>query len=280
MDMCVDAARQQPGHTIAMPAPSSPQPPADVRARYASTDVLRDRPDLAVCGLAAFGGAERERYDRFRHDIDRHMFLLGRLMARALVGRALGCDPRAWTWRDGPRGRPEVGGPATPVRFNLAHSAGLVACVVACGRDVGVDVEDLERRQPEPDIVERYCAPAEVADIRAQGDGWSERFLRYWTLKEAYLKARGLGIAVPLAEISFALDGESSARIAFLGSLRGTDDAWSFVLARPTNRHLLAVAASSPEGPHPSVSIGALDAGELCDVWLPSGTRAAGAGTP
>lgn len=239
-----------------------------------------ERPALLARGRSALTPAERERHDRFRHDIDRHMFLLGRLMARALVGRALGCDPLAWTWRDGARGRPEVGDPATSVRFNLAHSAGLVACVVARGRDVGVDVEDLERRQPETDIVERYCAPAEVADIRAQGDGWSERFLRYWTLKEAYLKARGLGIAVPLAEISFALDGESSARIAFLGSLRGTDDAWSFVLARPTNRHLLAVAAASPGGPRPTVSIEALDTGELCDLWPPAGARAADARTP
>jgi 4'-phosphopantetheinyl transferase len=258
---------------------SSPQPFAGVRVQHAGTDILRDRPELAVRALNAFTPAERERHDRFRHDVDRQMFLLGRLMARAMVGRALGCDPLAWTWREGPRGRPEVGVPATPLAFNLAHSAGLVACAVASGREVGVDVEDLDRRRPEPDIVERYCAPAEAADIRAQGDEWPDRFLRYWTLKEAYLKARGLGIAVPLAEVAFSLEGESSARIGFVGSLRGTDTAWSFVLVRPTARHLLAVAASAPGGERPAVSISALEADELCSLWLAPGPRAASGST-
>lgn len=209
-------------------------------------------------------GDEGDRYRRFHRDDDRMMFLLGRMMARSLVGAALGVPPDFWTWREGARGRPEIASPSTDLRFNLAHSAGLVACALARGRDVGVDVEDLQRRPVDRAVVRRYCAPAEVADIDAHGPRWHDRFLHYWTLKEAYLKARGLGIAVPLDEIQFVLengDAGAGARIEFLGSLAGTDQRWAFRLDRPTGRHLLAVAASDVPGVPASWRIAPLPAG-------------------
>ena len=221
----------------------------DVRvwhADIAETALLR-QPDAAAAWLTA---EERVRYDRFAVDQDRQMFLLGRAMARTLVGTALGVSPRAWEWGEGPHGRPEIGGGATPLRFNLTHSAGLVACALAWDRDVGVDVEDLERRPVDRAVVTRYCAPAEVADIDAHGDRWHDRFLHYWTLKEAYLKARGLGIAVPLAQICFRLDN-GAPRVEFLGSLLGTDARWALTLVQPTPRHVLAVAASTAGAAEP-----------------------------
>jgi 4'-phosphopantetheinyl transferase len=136
----------------------------------------------------------------------------------------------------------------------VAHSAGLVVCALGRGREVGVDVEDLLRRPVERAVVEHYCGAAEVADIDARGPAWYERFLHHWTLKEAYLKARGLGISMPLAEIGFALDG-AAPRVAFSGSLAGTDDRWAFVIARPTDRHLMAIAASTTDGSAPRVTI-------------------------
>ncbi len=133
------------------------------------------------------------------------MFGLGREMARSLVGVALGVPPESWIWREGPHGRPEIAAPDADLHFNLSHSAGVVVCALARGRTIGVDVEDLSRRAPDPAIVTRYCSPAEAEDVCAQGDRWRDRFLTYWTLKEAYLKARGLGIAVHLSDISFTL---------------------------------------------------------------------------
>ena len=183
------------------------------------------------------------------------MFLLGRVMARVLVGHAIDMAPTAWEWKEGRHGRPEIGAPDVPVRFNLAHSAGLVVCVLGTGRDVGVDVEDLARRRIEPAVVRRYCSAEEIADIEAQpADTWHDRFLVYWTLKEAYLKARGLGIALPLADISFSLTA-GTARISFVNSLAGTDDRWTFFLVRPTERHVVAVAASTADGVAPIFSV-------------------------
>jgi 4'-phosphopantetheinyl transferase len=219
--------------------PGSSPAVGDVRA-YISDVAVLDRDDRRARAHAQLGAADRARYDRFRVEIDREMFLLGRAMARALVGRALDVAPHDWRWTENARGRPEIAAPATDLRFNLSHSAGLVACAIARGRDVGVDVEHLRRRRIDRAIVRRYCSPAECADIDAYGDAWQDRFLLYWTLKEAYLKARGLGVALPLADISF--DPGPPVRVGFTGSLAGTSAAWQFAIARPTPDHIAAVA--------------------------------------
>jgi len=238
-----------------MSARASWPDPGTVAVWYAATDALLPEAARRARAQSLLTSADRVRYDAFRHDADRTMFLAGRLMARTLVARALHVDPGAWQWREGPHGRPEICAPATQLSFSLAHSAGLVVCALAHGREVGVDVEDRERRPVDPQVVSRYCAPDEVRDIEAQGaHGWHDRFLIYWTLKEAYLKARGLGITLPLAQISFAFDA-AGPRVRFLESLAGTDDRWTFHIAQPTPRHVLAVAASRADDTRPSIAV-------------------------
>ena len=226
-----------------MPAPASCPLPGEVLVWHGDAgEIFRDRARIGRA-RAWLEPAADARYERYRHDADREMFLLGRVMARAMVGNAAGWAPTSWQWQEGPHGRPEIAAPPTPLRFNLAHSAGLVVCALANDHDIGIDLEDLERPPIDRHLVRRYCAPAEAEDIESRGEhGWRDRFLHYWTLKEAYLKARGLGISVHLADICFTLDGDR-ARIAFLGSLAGSDDRWTFRLSRLTPRHLMTVAA-------------------------------------
>ncbi len=237
-----------------MPASSLRLEDGDVRSWHAHIDVLAD-PARQARALTWLDAGERVRHDRYHHDLDRRMFLLGRVMARSLVGRALGIGPTDWQWREGLHGRPEIAAPETAVRFNIAHSAGLVVCALATHRDVGIDVEHLARRPLQPAIVRRYCSEAEIADVLAQPhDRWQNRFLTYWTLKEAYLKARGLGIAVPLADVSFTIEADG-ARVSFLRALAGTDTRWVFHITRPTARHVMAVAVSAAGGSRPTVTV-------------------------
>jgi 4'-phosphopantetheinyl transferase len=240
-----------------MPSPTSQLAPGDVRVYHADAAVLRADAGRLDRALAWLQPAERERFARFHADEDRLMFLCGRVMARALVGRALGRPAAAWRWQEGPHGRPEIAEPDTSLRFNLSHSAGLVVCALAEGREVGVDVEDLDRAQTDLGIVRRYCSPGEATDIEAQGPrGWHRRFLTYWTLKEAYLKARGLGVSVHLSDINFVLERhDESARVEFLDSLAGTDTRWMFRVEQPTSRHLLAIAASTAGSVRPTITI-------------------------
>jgi 4'-phosphopantetheinyl transferase len=209
-------------------------------------DVLRDE-GRRRRALEWLTPADRARHERYRFDADRNMFLVGRTMARALVGRALGVGPCDWEWREGPRGRPEIADPgaAAQVSFNLAHSAGLVACAVSRHGVVGVDVEHRQRPPVDERMVRRFCAPREVEDIERHGAQWQDQFLKYWTLKEAYLKARGVGLAVHLSDLSFTLDG---GRIGLerLNSLASEDDqGWAFVLDASHPSHLVAAAVAT-----------------------------------
>ena len=93
------------------------------------------------------------------------------------------------------------------LRFNLSHTDGLVVCLVAVEREIGVDVEHTARAGSVGiEIAERFSSPSEVAELRSLpfADQRS-RFFDYWTLKEAYIKARGLGLHLPLDQFSFHL---------------------------------------------------------------------------
>jgi 4'-phosphopantetheinyl transferase len=247
--------------------------PGDVHAWFADTSALAGDAARLARALDGLPADERARADRYRHDRDRLMFVMGRVMARRLVGETLGIAPTAWPWREGPRGRPEIALLTTPVHFNLAHSAGLVCCVLASGREVGIDVEDLDRAATDPAVVARFCSPDEATAIGVGQPGWRERFLEVWTLKEAYLKARGMGISVQLADISFSTGCEGpgvrgsegpGVRVSFVGSLVGTDARWAFRLLRPTPRHLLAIAASTADDVDPTFALDPFPAD-----WLP-----------
>src|SRR5262249_28670043 len=141
-------------------------------------------------------------------------------------------------------GKPFVQAPTTPppLRFNLSHTDGLVACVVARGLDVGVDVEDVGRRCDVLGLARSCFAADEVAHLeRLPAAARPDAFFDFWTLKEAYVKARGLGLALPLKEFAFELRDDGQARARFTSA--GEDPAhWQFARLRPTVRHRLAVA--------------------------------------
>jgi 4'-phosphopantetheinyl transferase len=219
--------------------------------------------DVLVAVLSADeGGMDTELWTRLRSwlqpeeiiradsykDMDaRAAFLIGRGMARTMLAEVSGIAPADWRFSEGAHGRPEIASPDTPFRFNLAHSHGMVACAVAKNRDVGVDVEFLDRPDSSHDVAKRVCSEDELADIDAAPEsGRKERFLVYWTLKEAYLKARGLGISVHLADVAFTVNG-GEPKFVPAGSLADADTRWIFRLAQPGPRHLISVAVDTSQ---------------------------------
>src|SRR5262249_19525223 len=111
---------------------------------------------------------ERERRQRFYFERDRHRFLVTRALVRTVLSRYADVPPMAWNFTTNRYGRPEVAGPTRwpPLRFNVSHTDGLTACLVVLERDVGVDVEPLDRPMVSPSLAERYFAPAEVMQLR------------------------------------------------------------------------------------------------------------------
>lgn len=196
---------------------------------------------------------ETARAEKYKDMEARASFLIGRGMARTMLSEATGVAPGDWRFSEGPHGRPDIASPDTPYRFNLAHSHGVIACALAKRRDVGVDVEFLDRPDSTHDVATRVCSPDELADIDAAPDGGrKERFLVYWTLKEAYLKARGLGISVHLGDVAFTVNS-GEPMFAPAGSLADADTRWLFRIAKPGPRHLVAVAVDTRDKVTPNI---------------------------
>jgi 4'-phosphopantetheinyl transferase len=208
-------------------------------------------PDVLAAYLALLAPDERGRHDRFLNERARHEHLVTRALVRTTLSRATGVPPRAWRFKANPHGRPEIAEPAgfRHLRFNLSNTRGLVACALALGRQVGIDVESLDRGADLLEISSRFMAPAEAADIRACPEAdRAHRFFSYWTLKEAYIKARGLGLSIPLDQFAFDLRDPAGPRVTFDPALDDDADRWTFARYQPTGRHLMAVAVERRPG--------------------------------
>lgn len=193
--------------------------------------------------------AEQARAARFHAAVDRHAYIAAHALARRMLSEAGGVAPRDWRFVEGPAGKPEVApGHGMPwLRFNLSHTRNLVACAVAHTDDVGLDVEDLGRREASEGIAERFFAPSEAAMIAAlPREERHVAFLRIWTLKEAFVKATGEGIAMGLENFGFTL-GEVPA-LAFAPASTGPVAAWRFLQWQPTPSSILAVALRKAGG--------------------------------
>jgi 4'-phosphopantetheinyl transferase len=188
---------------------------------------------------------EHARAARFFHAADRERFVFGRALAWTMLARFGQRPPNDWSIVIDEHGRPELGArtAGTPdLRFNLSHTTGLIACALTVGREVGVDVERIDRKLTY-EIPERFFSAREVADLRALPRSEQDVvFFDYWTLKESYIKARGLGLALPLGQFTFVRARNGSPTIEFAPELHDDPRSWQFAQFWPTRSHRMAVA--------------------------------------
>jgi 4'-phosphopantetheinyl transferase len=192
---------------------------------------------------------------RFHFQRDRRRYLVTRALVRSVLSRYAAVDPRAWAFRENEYGRPEIAGPAgvSKLRFNVSHTDGFIACLVGLDRDLGVDVENVRRRGQTVEIADRCFSPTEVDELRRQPPhAQRTRFFEYWTLKEAYIKARGMGLSIRLEEFSFHIEDGRPIRISFGPRLHDDPASWQFWVFRPTDHHILA--AGIRRGDEPDLS--------------------------
>jgi 4'-phosphopantetheinyl transferase len=219
------------------------QLPLEAHVWFTAPERLRDPGTLDDC-LAMLCEQERERYRRFHFPADRHRFLVSHALVRCVLSRYLDLSPADWTFRNGEHGRPEISNPGLPaLRFNLTHTDGLAACVVTLACDCGIDAERIVARHNPAGIAQRMFSAAECEQLqRLNGREQLEYFFRRWTLREAYVKARGIGIAFPTRKLQFAIDEQDSIQVEFAGGIDDTGKCWQFRLLYPTRQHIAALA--------------------------------------
>jgi len=178
---------------------------------------------------------ERGRAARFHFEKHRRRFIAARGMLRELLGQYLAMDAAAIEFSYNPFGKPAVDG----VYFNLSHSDNLALYAVSRTREVGVDIERVNPAFAGEQIPEQYFSPAEVKILRSlPKDRQIEGFFNCWTRKEAYIKARGLGLSLELDSFDVTLAPGDPA--AFL---RGAGD-WSIEALEPAPGFVGAVVAA------------------------------------
>ena len=206
----------------------------DVEVSFTDPAALRDaaRRDAA---LELLTPDERETVGRFRFERDRLIHLAARALVRRSLSRCGDVDPRAWRFAATPYGRPEITAPAaTRLRFNTSHTVGLAMVAVVLDRDVGVDVERVPAALPADVVDSSFCEVERAALRAAPAHERAALFTELWTLKEAYAKARGLGLSLALDSFAFAL---GPPRL-----VAGDDPAeWHVLTMSPTAAHRASV---------------------------------------
>lgn len=217
--------------------------PHDVQIWFWSTDTLDD---AAIADAASvLSDDERAQYRRFHFARDARDYAAAHALLRHTLSRGGARAPADWRFERTAAGKPllrDAG--AERVSFSLSHTHGMVACAVTQAEAVGVDVECVDRRVDTAHIAARFFAPAETAQLaRLDEAAQRDRFFDLWTLKEALVKALGVGMALSLNRFAFTVQP--------LGAI-GLDapdvdaGAWHFGLFAPGPRHRLAVACRVP----------------------------------
>jgi 4'-phosphopantetheinyl transferase len=173
---------------------------------------------------------ERARWEGFKFDRLRREYLATRALVRTALADNHPIAPEGWRFRSNEYGKPAAE-PGVGIHFNLSNSRELVVCLIARGAEVGVDVEPFTRASGILEVAPRVFSELERRQLDGLGD--RERLARgvsLWTLKEAYIKARGMGLSLPLDKISFVFGGAQEIRLELDRSLKDEPSRWRFCL--------------------------------------------------
>ena len=232
-----------------------------VTVEYIETAAL-DADGLALLSQT-LSDEERARAARFHFERDRSVYIVGHALMRDMLARAVGGSAHDFAFTTGAHGKPEavLAASAPRLRINLSHTRGLAAVAMTQDVDVGVDVEWMSRDSDLLNIAERFFAVDERRQLALAAEtDRRDCFFAFWTLKEAYIKAIGLGLAMPLADFSFQLE---TLRIAFADHVDDDPDDWHFLHRRLSHDHALSLAVHHKGGPAPDVQITPTDLARL-----------------
>jgi len=208
---------------------------------YSRVEMNKD-PLLLERYWSVISGAEKAKCDRYVFEKDRLSCLVTRALVRFVLSVVTGLPPGHFQFTENAHGKPalEQGCVSMPIRFNLSHSRGLTACAVALDRAIGVDVEH-HQENIDLSLAERYFTLREADYIRERPpEERAAAFFDLWTLKEAYIKARGMGLSIDLDQFGYEINPEI--RVHMDSCLEDTPDRWRFFRFSPEADYHAAIA--------------------------------------
>jgi 4'-phosphopantetheinyl transferase len=233
-----------------------PLNPGQVHLWFAVPEEIRS-PELLEQYQRLLSEEENARRKRFRFERHGHRFAVTRALVRTTLSLYADVDPEKWRFVTNQYGKPEIEEAMNPegIRFNVSHTRGLIVVALVLKHDVGVDVENTERRSDISRIADRFFSKPEVEDLQGLAEKNEaqarERFFHYWTLKESYIKACGKGLSMPLDRFSFHLEKERSEKdhpleISFDSDLDDDPRQWQFTLMEALPGHPAALSVQRP----------------------------------
>jgi 4'-phosphopantetheinyl transferase len=166
-----------------------------------------DQPQRLESFFALLAADEKARAARFYFQRDREHYTVARGLLRTLLSRYLNVRPSGLTFSYGPQGKPFLAdGSGGDLRFNISHSHGLALLAFTRGRELGIDLERIRADAAGEQIAERFFSASEVAVLRQlPASQQTDAFFNCWARKEAFIKARGEGLSLPLDQFCVSL---------------------------------------------------------------------------
>lgn len=192
---------------------------------------------------------ERERAARYLVEADRRRSVIARGLLRLLLGLCLDRKPERLVFEIGPSGKPalasgDLGGGSSEPCFNVSHSGDWILVALAAGRPVGIDVELLRPDVACETIAARFFSPRERRDLASlPAERRVAAFFACWTRKEAFVKARGDGLSLPLDAFDVSLVPGAEPRLLATRPDPGEAASWRMAALHPGAGHAAAVVA-------------------------------------
>ena len=188
---------------------------------------------------------EKTRAERFYFEKDRDYFSVGRGLLRILIGHYLKIIPSQIEFFYEDHGKPTLKSVLQDktFEFNLSHSKGMALYIFNWHRKVGIDVEHIHPMPDMDDFAERFFSPRESALINSLSGQQKEAvFFKLWTCKEAFLKANGNGLTLPINQVEISLENEGHIKLEPIGEEKEQTADWRLELFNPVPGYQAALA--------------------------------------
>lgn len=198
---------------------------------------------------------ELNKVEKYKRNKDKHGALVTRAFIRLILSKYQALSPKDWSFSINAHGKPEIKNALLPLRFNLSHNKDLIICAVCLDRDIGCDVERFDRNVNVSAITRRFFSKDEQSQLNELPEyEQRSKFIEYWTLKEAFVKATGHGISLGLDTFSFKINASDTHQLNKNIELTVSEKCkidshlqWFNCLIFPDDEHCIALSINKNE---------------------------------